>query len=196
MHEPAHNTDRVAELEALLFQYGNPVSVKKISALLGEPAASCQVHLQELETRLKERGSGLRIMENNGSVQLATRPDFSSLGERIMKEEIKEELTPAALETLSLVAYLGPVPRSTIDFIRGVNSSFILRNLLIRGLVEREQNPKRRNTYVYRASFAFLEHMGIPKAEDLPEYQKYREILHRFESKAEEEQAQEETVHA
>ena len=107
---------------------------------------------------------------------------FKNISEKLAKEEFKEDLTPAALETLSVVAYLGPMPRSMIDYVRGVNSSFMLRNLLMRGLVERTLSEKRKNVYEYRVSFDFLKHMGIGTIGELPEYEKYKNILASFET--------------
>ena len=59
-----------------------------------------------------------------------------------VKEELTEDLTPASLETLSIVAYLGPISRVRIEYLRGVNSSVILRSLMIRGLIERFADPE------------------------------------------------------
>ena len=84
------------------------------------------------------------------------------------------------METLAIVAYSGPVPRAEIDFIRGVNSSFTLRNLLISGLVEREINPKDRRTFIYKPSMDFLRFLGLGKLEDLPEYGEFRKSSEDF----------------
>ena len=94
--------------------------------------------------------------------------------EIVAKEDLKEELTPAALETLSLIAYFGPLSRPQIDFVRGVNSSFIVRNLSVRGLVDRKQGKG--NAYVYTASVDFLKYMGAGSVQKLPDYEKYREM--------------------
>jgi len=94
--------------------------------------------------------------------------------EEFIKDEFREDLTPASLETLSLISYLGPVSRAQIDYYRGVNSSFILRSLLMRGLVERYNDPQRANVYLYQASFDLLKYLGISRVEDLPEYEKFR----------------------
>jgi len=74
-----------------------------------------------------------------------------------------------------LIAYLGPISRAQIDYFRGVNSSFILRNLLMRGLIERVSESADRS-YSYQISFDLLKHLGISKIEDLPDYLKYREL--------------------
>lgn len=176
-----------AKLEALLFFYGEPITVVKAAALLGIKKDECEMAFNELGGILDQDFSrGLILLRRGDEIQLATKPILKELGEKVIKEEIRENLTPAALETLSLVAYLGPIPRSTVDYIRGVNSSFILRNLAMRGLVDRDEKG---NSYLYKTSFKFLEHMGLQKMEDLPEYAHFHEILTRFESQATEIQA-------
>lgn len=173
---------KIAEIEALLFQYGEPLEIKKMAKLLEIKEEDCRNRLQALETEFKQSPNrGLMILNDGAKAQLVTKPELQNITEALVKEEFKEELTPAALETISIVAYLGPVPRMTVDFVRGVNSSFILRNLLMRGLVEREPNPKRRNVYDYRVSFDFLKHVGLGKIEELPEYGKYSNALKQFE---------------
>lgn len=167
-------------VEALLFVYGEPLEVKKISKMLSRPEgkkiseAEIKEAIGELQKKYSENG-GLNLITNDteGKVQLATKPEFAPLIEEFIKDEFKEDLTPASLETLSLIAYLGPISRAQIDYYRGVNSSFILRNLLIRGLIERFNDPHRANVYLYQASFDLLKYLGISKIEDLPEYEKY-----------------------
>ena len=97
-----------------------------------------------------------------------------------MKETLNENLTPAALETLALVSYVGPVSRSEIEYIRGVNTAFTLRNLLIKGLVQRSSDPKRGNVYLYKPSLDLLKFLGLPKIEDLPDYEKFKELIQKF----------------
>lgn len=184
---PSPEITLAAKLEALLFFYGEPITVIKASSLLGVTKDECSAAATELGDSLeRDYSRGLTLLRRGDEIQLATKPLLKSLGEKIIKEEIRENLTPAALETLSLVAYLGPIPRSTVDYIRGVNSSFILRNLAMRGLVDRDEKG---NSYLYKPSFKFLEHMGLQKTEDLPEYSHFHEILARFESQATDAQA-------
>lgn len=166
-----------AALEALLFIYGEPLAISKAASILKIGADELEAAADYLTEQLNNEGRGLALLRIDDKLQFGTKPNFSALLERLIKEDIKESLTPAALETLALIAYGGPMPRSAIDYIRGVNSSFILRNLLMRGLVERAIDPKKANVYLYQASFDFLKHMNLPKPDDLPEYQKYRELL-------------------
>lgn len=176
------NNRKIGELEALLFVYGEPLEIKKIAKLLKVKETEASDIVATFESRLASEDRGLALMRDGERIQIATKPEFRTVNETLMKEEFREELTPAALETLSIVAYLGPVPRSTIDYVRGVNSSFILRNLLMRGLVERETSEEGRHAYKYRVSLDFLKHLGLTRKEELPEFEKYRNILTSFET--------------
>lgn len=180
MNEEIQN--KIPELESLLFHFGNPLSLKRIASMLKIKEEECIELVSFLEGRMRENiSSGLMVVRNGDEVQLATKPEYQHISGKIVEEEFKEQLTPAALETLSLIAYLGPVSRPTIDYIRGVNSSFIVRNLLIRGLIGREQGTERKNTYEYSVTFDFLKHMGIGNVSELPEYEKYKQIFEDYE---------------
>jgi len=177
-----NNNEKLAALEALFFYYGEPLDAKKISKLLEIREGESEALIRELSEKLEaDEKSGLILLKDNGFFQLATKPSVGWLGKKLIQEEFKEELTPAAMETLSIIAYLGPAPRSTIDFVRGVNSSFILRSLLVRGLVERHFQAGKKNLFEYCISFDCLKHLGLSKIEDLPEYEKYKNILANFE---------------
>jgi len=174
--------NKTAALEAVLFTYGEPISIKEIAKRLNLDEKECYQLLEDYSFDLNNDSKrGLILIWNNNSVQLATKPVFQSLIQDFIKEEFRETLTPAALETLAIVAYLGPVSRPIIDQIRGVNSSFILRNLLVRGLVERVIKPEySSNVYYYDLSNESLKHFGIAKKEELPDYQNYKDILNKF----------------
>lgn len=180
--EYKNNEEKIAALEALLFQYGEQISIRKLSLLIGVKEDECRNLVSVFsESLVGEEKRGLMLLASGDSVQLVTKPSFQFVNERITQEEFRSELTPAALETISIVAYLGPLSRATIDYVRGVNSSFTLRNLLVRGLVERGQSAERKNMYEYRVSADFLKHMGLGNVSELTEYQKYKDILTRFE---------------
>jgi len=168
------------KLEALLFLYGEPVKISKLADTLGINSNEIDSALGELSKELNDNNGGLGITRLDNRVQLVTKPSLNQLLSKITQEELDSGLTPASMETLAIVAYLGPCRRSLIEHIRGVNSSFILRSLLIRGLVDRKSDPERANAYVYRITFDFLRHMGVGKIEELPEYEKYREFIAAF----------------
>ncbi len=170
--ESGQNT--TAALEALLFLHGEPLGIGKIALFLGkaeeEAKALCEAYAQELQSDDR----GLVLIEKNGTYQLATKPQFGSFLESFIKESLKEDLTPAALETLSLIAYFGPLTRAHIDFVRGVNSSFILRNLLIRGLIERKL--AKGNSFAYEVTFDFLRHVGLSDLSQLPKFAEFQDL--------------------
>jgi len=166
-----------AKLEALLFVYGEPVKIKTLSEKLNSSKSDLEVAINQLKTDLQAENRGLFLTSLEDRVQLTTKPSLGPLIGQVIKDEFDSELTAASLETLSIVAYLGPCSRAEIDYIRGVNSSFILRNLTIRGLIERKQDPHRANAFIYNTSFDFLKHMGLSSTENLPDYGRYRELV-------------------
>ena len=177
----------LAKIEAVLFAYGEPISIERLSKILSAQdgsasggqitTADLETALKDLEIELSRQERGIILIKNNGKIQLATKPELTSLLEDIIKQEFTEDLTPAALETLSIIAYASPISRADIEFIRGVNSSFTIRNLLLRGLIERTIDPKRANAYIYTASFDLIKRLGILKIEDLPDYEKYKQMV-------------------
>lgn len=174
-----------SNLEVLLFHYGEPVGVKKIMKILRLEKENCEKLIENLTEKLNgSEERGLMLLRKNDEVQLVTKPAFQDIAQELIQEEFKEELSPATVETLAIVAYLGPIPRAKIDYIRGVNSSFTLRNLLVRGLIERNLSEKG-NTYSYGVSFDFLKHMGLTKIDELPEYSKYKDFIENLEIKTE-----------
>jgi len=165
-------------IEAFLFWKNEPVSIKKLTEVFNVSAEEIKNELSVLKENLT--GRGIVLMEKDNGVQLGVTPEASDLIEKMTKEELSKELSKAALETLSIVLYKGPVRRSEIDYIRGVNSQFILRHLEIRGLVEKIQAENDARAYLYRPTFNLLSHIGISKIEDLPEFDVLRKSIENF----------------
>ena len=157
-----------SKIEGLLFYKGEDITIKKLSELLGVSEAEVEEGLKKLEESLIDRG--LVLVRKDDSVVLGITGELSSLIESIRKEEIAKELSKASLETLSIVLYKNGISRSEVDYIRGVNSSFILRNLLVRGLVEKIVDPKDSRRMLYRPTFDTLSYMGITSIDQLPNY--------------------------
>jgi segregation and condensation protein B len=173
---------KIASLEALLFIHGEPLTYKKISAVLGIPKDELVSVIEEYRAHLEDAGRGLQLIADKEKVQLATKPDFNNILEDFMKEELTEDLTPASLEALSVIAYLGPISRAKLEYLRGVNSIVILRNLMIRGLVERVPDPGHASGFLYQPTFDLMKHLGLARKEDLPEFGKFQELLKVFEA--------------
>ena len=174
---PVNKEKIVAKLEALLFIYGEALFFKKISQTLDMEEQEVKEAVMSLAESYKDGSRGLQLVVDDEKVQLTTKPEFGKLLEDMVKGELHEELTSASLETLSIIIYSAPISRAEVDYIRGVNSTFILRNLLIRGLIERELDPKRANAFIYKPSFEFLRHLGISKKEDLPEFEQFQQLI-------------------
>lgn len=172
----------LAALEALLFIHGEPIAIARVAKLLGITAEKAKEALQTLEENLQAESRGFSLLLSGGRVQMVTKSIFSELVERFAKEELSAELTPASLEALSIISYFGPLSRNKVDFLRGVNSSFIVRSLLIRGLVEKVPDPQNAKIALYDASPECLRHLGLSRKEELPDFEKYRELLTKFES--------------
>ncbi len=164
-----------AQIEAILFWKGEPISVKKLAEILKKSLEDVKSALTGLEQSLENRG--VQLIYKEDEVMLGTRNEISSLIETLIKEELMRDLGKAGLETLSIVLYRGPVSRKDIDYIRGVNSNFVLRNLLIRGLVEKIQNPEDQRSFVYKPTFQLLSYLGISKIEELPEYMQVKQEI-------------------
>jgi segregation and condensation protein B len=162
--------------EAVLFAYGEPMDAKKLAKILKIKEPQAKEALEEIARKHSGKEGGLAVIVSGEKFQLATKPEFSVFLEEFAKEEFKEQLSPASLETLALIAYFGPLSRAQIDYYRGVNSSFILRNLLMRGLAERFSDSNKSQGYLYSASIDLLKYLGLSKAEELPEYEKFREL--------------------
>ncbi len=166
------------KLEAILFWKAEPLSIKKLASILTVDEETVRKELRQLEHDLV--GRGLALVYTDNEVMLGTAKEHSELIEKITKEELARDLGKAGLETLSIILYQGPISRADIDYIRGVNSQFILRNLLIRGLVERIENPADARSFLYKTSIALLSHLGISKIQDLPEYEQVRKEIEAF----------------
>jgi segregation and condensation protein B len=162
-------------IEAILFWKGEPMSRKKLAEILKAGELEINQAIENLKTSLRERG--IILQEKGGEVALGTAPEFSDLIEELHKEELNKDLSRASLETLSIILYRGGASRPEIDWIRGVNSSFILRALSVRGLVEKIPDPRDSRRLLYRPSFELLSYLGVKSVEELPEWQDLNQTI-------------------
>ena len=156
------------KIEAILFFKGEPVSYTRLGEILKANKEDVLVAVSNLKNNLSSRGTVL--LERDDEVSLGTAPEHSDMIENLQKEELNKDLSKSSLETLSVILYKNGVNRREIDYIRGVNSSFTLRALSVRGLVERVLDPADSRRYVYKPTFELLSFMGIKSVEELPDY--------------------------
>lgn len=162
------------KIEGILFLYGEPITVKKLATITGTEKATVLEALQALKIELLVRG--IRLITKDEAWQMVTAPEFSKIFEDLVKSEYSENLSRVALEVLSIVAYKGPLTRAEIEFIRGVNSVYSIRNLLMRGLIEKRDNPVDGRSHIYSVSFDFLRHFGFTELQQLPQYEDFHKI--------------------
>ena len=166
-------TDVRRLVESLLFLAGRPLSVKKISEILGCTADAVNTAAEELVQAYNIPERGVHVMKSGSSYQMATSPSSSSIVKEFIKAEHAGELTRPSLETLTIIAYRGPITKAELEQIRGVNCSLILRNLLIKGLVDAREDRKKMAT-VYEITFDLLQFLGVHRVEELPDFEKLR----------------------
>lgn len=170
-------------LESLLFAQGEPIKLEKLAVVFELDQLGIEDFVNEYAQKIiQDSGSGLILLRNGNEVQLGTKPDNFSLLERFLKHDLEEDLSQAATGVLTVILYRGPILKSEIDFIRGVNSSYILRMLLVRGLVIRE---KRGLSFAYEPSFELLKLLGISSQKELPEFSNLNQRLNDLVKKVE-----------
>ena len=162
-----------ARIEAILFASSKPASVKRLAELTEASADDVNDALTELAERLDAQESGVMLQRHGREAELVTRPEAADLVKKAIKAEASGELTRPQLEALTILAYRGPMTRPEIEQIRGIQSALILRNLMIRGLVE-EKDDARLGQPTFAVTFEFLNALGVPSVEALPDYEALR----------------------
>lgn len=159
------------KLEGILFYFGEEMSFSELAELTTTTQEEVKNALSDLELTLQDRGISLSI--HNDTALLTTDSELSPLIKKIREDEQSGELSKAAQEILSIILYAGPISKAHIDFIRGVNSQVSIRNLSVRGLIEKSSTSlKHRTEYV--ATHEFLNSLGATKASDLERYSEIR----------------------
>jgi len=159
----------VKRIEALLFAAPGLTSVDQLTQATKMKKTDVEAALNALRTHYSEL-HGICLQEVNGQFQLVTAPEFATDIEAFLGLEVTSRLTQAALEALAIVAYKQPTTRPEIDSIRGVNSDYVVRSLLSKGLIEelgRSEAPGR--PILYGITPEFLQHFGLEGLDQLPE---------------------------
>ncbi len=146
-----------------------PLDPKKIGKILNVQPAEVKAALVKLMELRNTDESGLHIVEQDDKYQMVTAPTNAKIIESLVKEEVSGELSRPSLETLTIIAYRGPITKPEIEQIRGINCTMILRNLLMRGLIEERDDPERLQP-VYSLTGDFIRHLGVHSVEELPKY--------------------------
>ena len=161
------NSNIVSQLESLLFYKAEPLAISQIATLLSLPKDVIEDASAALAEQLT--GRGVRLLRHEDQLSLVTAPENAGILAKIAEREMASPLSKAALETLSIIIYRGPITASAIDHIRGVSSHYVLRSLMMRGLIERTEGKDR--AYKYTPSFHLLSNLGITDIRQMPEYE-------------------------
>jgi segregation and condensation protein B len=160
-----------AHIESILFVKTEGVSVSFLAKTLEKKEDEIERALAELGKRLDETGSGLQLVRSGSQVLLSTHAVLSGFMAEIFSEEDKGELSPSSLQTLSIILFKGEATRGEITYMRGVDSRTSLRNLLIRGLIEKTGRDS------FRPTADVLRFLGVSSVEDLPRFKDVKEAL-------------------
>jgi len=167
-----------AILEALLFVSPEPMSLVRLTSLIGSvPKTEVIEALRNLGHALEQEERGVRLAEIAGGYRLVTKQEYAPWIKRLDKTKTAAKLSRSALESLAIIAYKQPLVRAEIEEIRGVETSGVLRTLLERKLVRivgRKEVPGR--PIMYGTTKFFLEHFGLSDLSQLPPLREFKEL--------------------
>lgn len=161
-------------IESILFVSGEPIKIKKIAAIARLTIGEIKTGIESLKQDSVSAKRGIRIIEKDEEIQMVTNPENAEYIDDFLKNELEQGLSRAMLETLAIVAYRGPLSRMEVEQIRGVNCTFTLRYLLLRGLIDRVENPNDSRSWHYKISLDFLKKLNFSRIEDLPRYEELK----------------------
>jgi segregation and condensation protein B len=158
-----------SQILSILFVASKPVSLKELESTLEITSDELKEAIASLVA--ENQTAGIIVLAHDNKLQLSSNPDHSTVVKRFLSLELREKLTDAALETLAIILYRQPVSKAEIENIRGVNSQYSLRHLLIRGLIEKIPSPTDKRMQLYKTTLEFMQHMGITNMKDLPDFE-------------------------
>ena len=161
--------DISSAIEAILFAAGDSIPIDRLSLILGTPEDEVSLIARELAEKYEREGRGMRVLRLDDRLQMCSAPEYAPYITRALEQRRPPMLSQPALETLAVVAYFQPVTRAYIDQVRGVDSSYTVGVLAVRGLIEvcgKLDVPGRPS--LFRTTDVFLRTMGIEKLSELP----------------------------
>lgn len=178
-------TRLVSVVEALIFASPGPVSWNKLSDIIRESEEELILDklniyriVEQLNDRYEQNDLSFRIVEAGGGFTFVTQPRYHPWLSIYQHENAYRKLSQAAVETLAIVAYRQPITKPEVDSIRGVDSGYMLRQLLEKMLV---QVSGRADTIgkplLYKTTDTFLKHFGLNSVDELPKPREIDEIL-------------------
>jgi len=160
----------ISQIESILFLATKPMKLKALAKATGAKKSEVKEVIEQLKQKYSGEQTGLRMIDHEKAYQLATAPENAELVEQVFASEMSGELTKPALETLTIIAYRGPITKPELELIRGINCSLILRNLAMRGLIQEEADEDQLMTK-YTVHPEFLQYLGMTSVKELPKFE-------------------------
>lgn len=158
-------------LQAILFVATEPLTLTELAQATNSTTELAQVAIEKLKSELKD--SGLSVVEHDQSFRLVTAAKYAGIIKTFILGETRNDLSRAALETLAIIAYRGPVTKQAVETVRGVSSDTMIRNLLQRGLINKAGTASEPGQPLqYIVSHEFLQQFGLSSISELPQLNK------------------------
>lgn len=166
----------LSQIESLMFVSHKPLTLKQLVKFTN----ASEPHVREALTQIAADrvGRGIVLLDASDGYQLATNSANSEVVKNFLNADLREALTEATVEVLAIIGYRQPISKAEIEAIRGVNSQYSLRALLMRGLIEKIPNPSDARGSLYQVTTEFLQQMGITSVADLPDFQELVAKIH------------------
>ena len=167
-----------AIIEGLLFVSGEDgLSLDELTKITGRNESEIKEGIKELYNDYKSDDHGIQIEYLGEHFKLTTKQEHKEYYKKLVEEE-SSTLSQSALETLAIIAYNEPVTRMEVDEIRGINSSYVIRKLLIKGLIEEAgKKDAPGNPKLFKTTDKFLDYFGLGSVKELPKIEKEENIL-------------------
>src|SRR5262249_31877961 len=172
MEAPVGNAEPQAAVEALLFASDEPLPLARLAEVLGLDPPEAQAAVDAARSACEAPGRGLALVEVAGGLRLVTRPELAPVLLSLQRLRLESRLSPAAVETLAIIAYRQPISRPEIEQLRGVSAESVVAHLLERRLIRivgRRDTPGR--PILYGTTSEFLEHFGLRDLGELPPFE-------------------------
>lgn len=164
-----------SRIEAILFASARAWQRRKLAEVCSVTTDEIDLAIEELRQRLDACGGALQLVQQSQELEIVTRGEYAGLLRQVFTQDVAGELSRPSLETLSILAYRGPLTRPELEQIRGVQCAMILRNLSLRGLVE-IGIEERLGQVTYQVTLDFLKHLGLSSLEELPDFSALHEL--------------------
>src|SRR5689334_12815845 len=155
-------------IEAVLMVVDEPVTDVTLASALELPVDDVRGHLEALEEDYSAHQRGFTLRCVGGGWRVYSRSDYAPVAEKFLLDGQQAKLTQASLETLAVIAYRQPIPRTRVSAVRGVNVDGVVRTLLTRGLIEELGSEGEGGAVLYGTTSYFLQRLGLTSLDDLP----------------------------